>query len=397
MPTPSALQALLGCLEQELHGLEERHLLRTLTTVEATRGPHLAVGGSSLVSWCTNDYLGLSSHPRVIEAACEAARTWGVGARASRLLAGSTVVHAALEARLASFFRAQDAIVFPSGYLANLGALSVLLGPSDVVVADRLCHASLIDACRSSGAVFRVFPHQDVDQLAVVLARYPAARRRLVVTEGIFSMEGDAAPLRELVAVAERAQAVVYVDDAHGAFTVGPTGRGSPEQAGVPPESLIYMATLGKALGCQGGFVTGPPALVSLLRNRARTFIYTTALAVPVAAAAAAALSIVEQDATARDRLASNVREVRARLAAASIPVPPGRPSHIVPIRLGSSERACRIAHALLGRGIFVPAIRPPTVPRGTARLRISVSALHQPEEMARLAAALQACLRDGA
>ncbi|MBI2885261.1 MAG: 8-amino-7-oxononanoate synthase [Candidatus Omnitrophica bacterium] len=394
MTPPSALPELLALLEQEVRQLQSRRLLRTLTTVEACDGPHLTIGGRALVAWCTNDYLGLSCHPRVIEAACDAARCWGVGARASRLLAGSTAVHAALERHLASFFRAQDAIVFPTGYLANVGALSALAGPADVVVADRLCHASLIDACRASGAVLRVFRHQDAGHLASVLARYPSARRRFIVTEGIFSMEGDAAPLRELVEAAERHQAVVYLDDAHGAFAVGPTGRGSPEHAGVPHDRVIYMGTLGKALGCQGGFVVGPTPLVSVLRTRARTFIYTTALAVPVAAAADAALSVVEQDPSARERLTRNVLDVRARLAAAALPVLP-QGSHIVPVRLGSTERACRVAQALVERGLYAPAIRPPTVPQGTARLRISISALHAPGDVARLADVLQACLRE--
>lgn len=236
-----------------------------------------------MVTWCSNDYLGLSLHPRVIRAACEAAQRWGVGARASRLLAGSTALHAKLEAQLAACFGAEAAIVFPSGYLANLGTISALLGPEDVVLVDRLAHASLIDACRASRARLRVFRHHDVEQVASLLSRSTTARRRMVVTEGVFSMDGDRAPLAQLADVVNAHDALLYLDDAHGAFVLGATGRGSPEAAGVAHGSMIYMGTLGKALGSQGGFVVGSKALVDFLRNRARHFIYATALATPVA------------------------------------------------------------------------------------------------------------------
>jgi glycine C-acetyltransferase/8-amino-7-oxononanoate synthase len=317
-------------------------------------------------------------------------------------VAGSLTLHAQLEERLASFFHTEAAVLFSSGYLANLGALSALLRRGDLVLADRLAHASLIDACRTSGATFRIFHHNDASHVARLLERYPSGRRRFVVTEGVFSMEGDRAPLRQLLDVAQTYGAFLYVDDAHGAFVTGSSGRGSPEAAGVPHARLIYMGTLGKALGCQGGFVAGPQPLIGSLHNRARQFIYSTALAVPVAAAALEALRLVEADGRPRARLARHVERLHARLSAMQTISALGqlrdRPaSHIVPIVVGSSKHACQVSSRLMDRGIFAPAIRPPTVPEGTARLRISLTALHTSAQLNQLADALQdALLVDG-
>lgn len=367
--------------------LQDRDLLRRLTTVEAVRGAEVRVDGRWLVSWCANDYLGLSLHPAVVRAAAEAAARWGVGSRASRLLAGSTAVHEQLEDELAEFFGVEAALVFASGYLANLGTLSALLGSGDVVLVDRLAHASLIDACRASRATLRVFPHNDVAALSRLLARLPrraiAGRRgrRLVVTEGVFSMDGDRAPLAALLDAVQRHEASLYVDDAHGACVLGETGRGSPEEAGVPHDALLYMGTLGKALGAQGGFVAGPKPLIELLQNRARTFIYATALAVPVAAAALEALRIVREDPLPRAMLRRNIEHLHARLGVSR--------SHIIPVVVGTARRAVELSAELLARGILAPAIRPPTVPEGTARIRLSVSALHTEQQLDQLADAL--------
>ena len=381
----SSLQPLWQELREELSGLHDRDLFRSLTTVEEIRGPEVRVGGRWLVCWCSNDYLGFSTHPAIVRAAAEAAAHWGVGARASRLLAGSTAVHERLEDRLADFFGAEHAIVFASGYLANLGTLSTLLGPEDVVLVDRLAHASLIDACRASRATFRVFRHNDAEHVASLLARYPGARRRLVVTEGVFSMDGDRAPLAALLDTVQQHEAFLYVDDAHGAFVLGETGRGSPEAAGVPHDALLYMGTLGKALGAQGGFVVGPAPLIELLQNRARTFLYATALAVPVAAAALEALRIVREDPSPRAKLRRNVERLGARLGAAG--------SHIMPLIVGSARRARELSSELLARGILAPAVRPPTVPEGTARIRLSVSALHTEQQIDQLTDALATLL----
>jgi len=378
-----ALQRLLADVEEDLAGLRDRGLLRTLTTIEEIRGAEVRLAGRWLVSWCTNDYLGLSQHPQVIQAACEAAQRWGVGARASRLLAGSTTLHAQLEARLASFFGAESALVFPSGYLANLGTLGVLLGPEDLVLVDRLAHASLIDAARASRARLRVFRHNDVEQLAGLLESRPrSGRRRVVVTEGLFSMDGDRAPLAQLADVVSEHEALLYLDDAHGAFVLGASGRGSPQQAGVPHAAMIYMGTLGKALGAQGGFVVGPQSLIRFLHNHARPFIYATALATPTVAAALEALRLIDEDPSPRAHLAQRVQQLHAGLKACA---PLAVPSHIVPIIVGSARGACELSTFLRQRDIWAPAIRPPTVPEGSARLRLSVSALHTEGQLERL------------
>jgi len=399
----SARERLLRELAEELASLETDDLRRHLTTIDGVGGPRVRIAGRELITWCSNDYLGLATHPALVEAAAAAAADWGIGARASRLLAGSTRWHARLEEALAAWFGTDEAIVYPSGYLANLGTLGAILSPRDAVFLDRLAHASLFDAVRATRARLRVFRHNDLSHVASLLSRAGAARRRLIVTEGIFSMEGDACPLAELVELAEAHGALVYLDDAHGAFVAGPTGRGIPEAAGVPHERFLYMATLGKGLGAQGGFVVGPRTLVEFLRNRARTFLYTTALAVPVAAAAAAALRLLDEEPVRRERLRVRTRQLSERLAGEGLSTPPPIQemgsvvpvaSHIVPVVLGPAQRAVDVARRLWDRGCWVGAIRPPTVPEGTARLRLSVTALHSEADIDTLAEVLDEALK---
>lgn len=409
----ASLHPLYADLQNDLDGLRDRQLLRALAIVEDIRGAEVRIHGRWLVTWCSNDYLGLSLHPRVIRAAADAARRWGVGARASRLLAGTTALHAQLESELAAFFGTESALVFASGYLANLGTLTTLLQPEDTVYLDRLCHASLVDACRASRARLRVFAHQDAEHLSTLLKRpRPAPShtrgrgRCLVVTEGVFSMDGDRAPLNPLLDVARDHDAILYVDDAHGAFVLGPTGRGSPEAAGLTHQDFLYMGTLGKALGAQGGFVVGPRTLIDALVNRARPFIYATALAVPVAAAALEALAVIQEEPALRTRLSQRVERLHERLN--TLPFRghnvgnssrtqygvPGKKSHIVPILVGSAQAACALSAALREQGIWAPAIRPPTVPANTARLRLSVTALHTDAHVDQLVQTLQQELR---
>lgn len=388
-PPPLAADRWLGEFQAELHHLDAEHLRRRLVTMESLDGPVARVQGRDVVCWCSNDYLGLAAHPRLAEAAADAARHWGVGARASRLLAGTTRWHTQLEQQLAAWFGADDAIVFASGYLANLGALGALLSPEDLVVADRLVHASLLDAARHSGATVRVFRHNDPTHAAEILGRARAgARRRLLVTEGVFSMDGDRAPLGALLEAAEAHDAMVYLDDAHGAFVAGAAGRGSPEAAGIAHERFIYMGTLGKALGAQGGFIVGAQVLMDYLRNRARTFIYATALAIPVAAAACEALRVMEDEPQRRSALQAKALRLCQRLPR---PWTPASASHIVPIVVGDAKRALALADRLWEQGIWTPAIRPPTVPRGTARLRVSLTAAHTDAQVDDLARALHA------
>ena len=392
MPSSSSLlsahQRLLDELGRELASLRDEGLFRELTELEAVDGSRVRIGERQLLSWCSNDYLGLAAHPRLAEAAARAATEWGIGARASRLLAGTSRWHTRLEEALAAWFGAEAAVVFSSGYLANQGVLGSLLSPRDTVVLDRLAHASLFDAARATRAAVRVFRHNDVAHAAELLARASAARRRILVTEGLFSMDGDTAPLAELLDAAERHDALLYLDDAHGAFVSGPTGRGSPEAAEVPHERFLYMGALGKALGCQGGFFTGPATLIDLLRNRARPFIYSTAPAIPVAAAAVRALEVLAEEPWRRDVLRERVGRLHSRLTGL-----PGleatSASHIMPVILGETARAVAVARRLWERGCWVPAIRPPTVPEGAARLRLSVTALHREADIDALAAAL--------
>jgi 8-amino-7-oxononanoate synthase len=389
----------LDSFKEELATIDSKNLLRKITTIESIDGSRVKIHGKWFVCWCNNDYLGLSQHPKVISDAFAAAKKWGIGARASRLLGGSSEVHLALERDLASFFGFEDCVVFASGYLANLGAISSIVGEGDLVLADRLAHASLIDACRMSGSTFRVFAHNDIPQLKALLNRYTSFRRRLIVTEGVFSMDGDKSPVGELLRIAKLHQAYLYLDDAHGAFVNGPSGRGSIDSlASVKNAPLIYMATLGKALGSQGAFVAGPKALIEFLRNRARTFIYSTALAITSAAAASSALRLLRQDKSIRKNLHKNVTLLHSQLQGIKYPKQAAlrdfKPSHIMPIIIGSSEDAVSVASGLWKRQIFSPAIRPPTVPKGSARLRISVSSLHTTSQIEALAQALKNLLK---
>ncbi len=381
---------LFGELAEILSSAQRSGLRRRLVTVDAIAGPVARIQGRELICWCSNDYLGLSAHPRLIEAAAKAARDWGIGARASRLLAGTTGWHARLEDALAAWFGAEAALVYASGYLANMGTLGALLAPGDLVMVDRLAHASLLDAVRATRATVRVFRHNDAAHASDVLARASTSRRRMIVTEGVFSMDGDRAPLAALSEVAQAHDALIYLDDAHGAFVAGTTGRGSPEAAGIAHDRFLYMGTLGKALGVQGGFVVGPRTLIEFLHNRARPFIYATALAIPVAAAAHEALRVVEEEPQHRRALQARISRLHAQLPRG---LSPAQPSHIMPVILGEASTAVTLAQRLWEHGIWSPAIRPPTVPRNTSRLRLSITALHTDEQVDALGAALRECL----
>ena len=352
--------------------------------IRPTVGPvdtWVTVDGRRALLLCSNNYLGLASHPALVEAAARAAREHGVGAGASRLVSGSLPIHHELEERLARFKRTAAALLFPSGYHANIGAVTALAGKGDAVFSDALNHASIIDGCRLSGAAVHVYPHADVAALER-LVRGSTARRRLIVTDSLFSMDGDQAPLREICSVAAAHDAMVMVDEAHATGVFGPSGAGIVEALGLHEQVTVQMGTLGKALGCAGAFVAGSRALVELLVNRARSFIYTTALPPPVVAAAAAALDIVEHEPERRQRLLRQAADLRARLQAQGLAVPDGE-SPILPVIVGGSPEALDWSRALLRRGVFVQAIRPPTVPPGTARLRVTVMATHTPSDLA--------------
>jgi len=372
----------------DLRPLEAAARRRHLRTSAEAQGPVITIEGRRLVNFSSNDYLGLASDPRVIEAAVRATRQWGWGTGASPLVSGHQQPHRDLCRRLAEFKQTDAAVLFSTGYMANVGTICALVGRGDTVVADRLCHASIIDGCRLSGARFRVYPHNDMARLRRVLDRESGARRRLIVTDSVFSMDGDLAPLDALADLADRSRAVLMVDEAHATGVFGPQGRGVAELLGVEHRIPVRMGTLSKALGSLGGFVCGSQALADTLVNRARSFIYSTSPPASVWAGALAALDIVRDEPERRTRLLDSARDLRDRLAGLGFDCS-GSAGPIIPILIGDDRAAVDHERRLLDAGLFVPCIRPPTVPPGTARLRISLSASHTPAHLAHLTAVL--------
>jgi 8-amino-7-oxononanoate synthase len=390
------MSGLAGELAAALDVARAEHRYRNRRTVEARRlaTTRVTVDGRECLAFCSNDYLGLAQHPAIVDAVVEGARRWGVSSGASHLVSGHTSAHRDLEDRLAEFVGRPRALLFSTGYMANLAVGAALLGRSDRVFEDRLNHASLLDAGLTSGARFARFPHGDVHALQRRLA-VPARGRTLVVTDGVFSMDGDVAPLRELAAVCRRADAVLVVDDAHGFGVNGPAGRGSVADAELSGDDVpVLMATLGKAIGTFGAFVAGGEELVETLIQRGRTYIYTTALPPALAAATIAALTIVRDEDWRRERLRAHV--ARFRVAARELGYSlTDSSSPIQPVLLGDEQTALALSSALQAAGIWVPAIRPPTVPRGGSRLRVTFSAAHEPADVDRLIDALASIARE--
>jgi glycine C-acetyltransferase/8-amino-7-oxononanoate synthase len=373
-----------------LDALAGRSLLRRLRTIDSAPGAEVELDGRRILLFSSNNYLDLAAHPRVTEAAVNAIRRYGVGAGASRLMSGSLRPHRELEERLAAFKRVEAALVFTTGYQANLGLIPALAEDRDIIYADRLCHASLIDACRLCKASLRVYRHRDHAHLARLLTRGHARRSALVVTDGVFSMDGDLAPLPELFKATRQAEATLVVDDAHGTGVMGPEGRGTVEHFGLEGAPIVQMGTLSKALGGLGGFVAGARDLIEYLVNRARPFVYTTALPPAMAAAAIAALEVLEAEPerrmrlwSLRDRLHDGIRQLGFDTLDSRSP--------IIPLLVGDADAALSLSEALLTRGVYAPSIRPPTVPAGTSRIRLSVTAGHTPEQIDHVLEALRA------
>jgi 8-amino-7-oxononanoate synthase len=375
-----------------LQQLADQSLRRSLFPLESATGPIVNHAGRAVILLSSNDYLGLSTHPQVIQAAIEATERYGTGSGASRLVSGTLPPHTALENALAKFKGAEASLVFGAGYLANIGVIPNLIGRGDLIFADRLCHASLIDGCRLSQAEFRVFRHGDCAHLEALLRRRASNRRTLIITEGLFSMDGDVAPLAELVVLAERYDAMVYVDDAHGTGIMGATGRGTIERFGLERRIPFHMGTLSKALGSYGAYVVGPNEFVQYLLNKARSFIFTTALPPAIAAAALAAITIVEREPDRRDRLWANRQYLFDGLKNQGFRLTP-TVSPILPVLVGDPAQASAFADRLLAHGVYAPAIRPPTVPDGTSRIRFTVTAGHTTDQ---LDEALQAVMLAG-
>lgn len=393
-PDTAAPSSLDGALSQELAALERAGLRRRLRALHGRTGARIADHDHGLLDFASNDYLGLASDPRLADAATRALRTAGTGSAAARLIAGNHELHEELERALARFAGAEAALLFPSGYMANVGAIPALVGHRDAIYSDVLNHASLIDGCRLSRAEVHVLPHAGLAELERALERQRGRyRRRLIVVEGIYSMNGDLYPLDALVPLARRHDAWIYLDDAHALGVLGPSGRGSGEHWGVADGIDIVMGTLGKACGVAGAFVVGSRSLIDFLTNRARAFVYTTGSPPAIAAAALAALEIVAQEPERRAQLRANARRLRAGLAARGWPAEGLEDGHIVPVVIGAGETTMNAGAALEAAGFLVGAIRPPTVPDGTARLRITVSAAHEPQAIDALLDVLGATL----
>lgn len=376
-------------LSQQLAALEDQGLLRNLRVVEETHGNKITIVGRELINFSSNDYLGLASHPAIAEAMREGARRWGTGSTASRLICGNTAEHAALEEELAAAKGTDSTLVFSTGVAAATGTIPALVGKEDVIIMDKLAHACLIDGARASGAILRVFPHNDLEKMESHLRwareKHPNSSV-MIITESVFSMDGDLAPLREIVALKERYGAILFLDEAHAVGVRGKGAQGLAGELGLGDHIEIQMGTLGKALGLSGGYIAGSRVLIDFLINRARSFIFSTAPSPAMAAACRASLRIVqspEGDALRAD-LQQNLRLIASEMKFVE------SPSAILPLILSSEVRALEESSRLQHEGFFVPAIRYPTVPRNTARLRITFSAAHKPEQIQMLADALK-------
>lgn len=374
----------------ELNARHEAGLNRTRRLVRGPQQPSLIADDTSLLAFCSNDYLGLASHPEVCAALTAAVSDAGVGGAASHLICGHHDYHHQLEQRLADLTGRSAALFFSTGYMANLGVISALVGRGDTVFSDRLNHASIIDGCLLSRARIQRYPHNDMDHLADRLAA--TSGHKLVVTDGVFSMDGDMAPLRELAALCREHDALLLVDDAHGLGVLGERGAGSLEHLGLSEQEVpLLIGTLGKAVGTSGAFVAGSQLLIDYLVQKARTYIYTTAMPPAVAKATCAALDLVEQGLARRRHLVHLIRRFREETQALGYQLMPSA-TPIQPIMVGDNWTALELSRQLEDRGLLVTAIRPPTVPEGQARLRVTLSAAHTDADLDRLLTALADC-----
>jgi 8-amino-7-oxononanoate synthase len=399
------VSSLANELNQRLAALRDQGLYRQLRRVDSAPGARLDIDGQSLLNFSSNDYLGLANHPALKSAAIRGLEKFGAGAGASRLICGSLTPFHELEDALAAFKKAESALTFSTGYATAIGAITALLDKEDIIILDKLVHASIVDAARLSGAKLRVFAHNDLNDLEDILKwakgtlppspfSLQPSRQVLVVTEGIFSMDGDAAPLREIVKLKEQYGAWLMVDEAHATGILGQNGRGLADELGIASQIEIQMGTLGKALGASGGFICGSRALVDFLVNRARSFIFSTAPVPAAAAAACAAIDLMQthEGESRRKTLWQHVEAVHT----ARRPQPGTRRGAILPVIIGGEAEAVAAAAQLRERGIFVPAIRYPTVARGKARLRVTLTAAHTKKDVEQLIAGLNSAMVTG-
>ncbi len=382
-------------VEDRLAELEELGLYRRMRMVSGPQGPRVVLDGKPVLLLCSDNYLGLADHPRVREAAADAAMRWGVGAGSTRLVSGNMTLHRRLEERLADFTGTEAAVLFGSGYLAAAGAIPALAGKGELVFCDELNHASSVDGCRLSGAEPFVYDHADLDHLEWGL-RNADGRAALIVTDGVFAMDGDVAPLQGIVDLARRHDVRVLVDEAHGTGAIGPCGRGAVAEAGLEREVDVVIGTLATALGSYGGYVCCERSLARYLVNSARSLMFSSALPPTVVASAMAALELLREQPRRVEKLQANADVLRSALAREGFEVA-GSSTQIVPLVIGDAELAMRITEAALEQGVFAQAIRPPMVPAGTSRLRLSVMASHTKAELRDAAHVLsRAALRTG-
>ena len=368
-------------ISDELSKIKESGLYRELKVVGNAQDTRIDIEGKTYLSFCSNNYLGLANHPSVVNAVKKAVDEYGWGACASRLVSGNMTLHEALEKEISRFKRKDAAIVFPTGYMANLGVISSLVSGGDLVISDKLNHASIIDGCRLSGADFRVYAHCNMEKLETILKKTSKYNRKLIVTDSVFSMDGDLAPLPDIVRIAKEYNAMVMVDEAHGTGVFGENGRGVVEHFNLDKEVDVVMGTLSKAIGSLGGYVCGDDDLISYLRNKARPFMYTTALPPAVCAASIASINLIQEDPSLREVLWNNVCCIKERLGSLGIDMISSQ-SQIIPLLIGDTQKAVDISKLLYERGVLIPAIRPPTVPANSSRLRMTVMSSHTQDDL---------------
>ncbi len=379
-------------LQADLDARKSQGLLRQRHTLDSPQTPQIVVDGKRYLSFCSNDYLGLANHPQLIDAMQHGVQQWGAGAGAAHLVSGHTRPHHELEQALAGFVGKPAALLFSTGYMANLGVVQALVGKGDTVFADKLNHASLNDAMLLSRAEVRRYRHNDMAQLAQLLAKTNSGRK-LVITDAVFSMDGDIAPLTELLALCEQHDAWLLVDDAHGFGVLGEQGKGTPAHFGIASERIIHMATLGKAAGIFGAFVAAEQVVIDTLVNHARSYVYTTATPPSLSVALLASLKLIEQGGELRTHLQQLIAQLRAGLGDLLWQLMPSETA-IQPVLIGDNQLALVLSEGLRERGIWVAAIRPPTVPNGTARLRITLSAAHSAADVDQLVGTLHELAR---
>jgi glycine C-acetyltransferase len=376
-------------LEQELSALKEQGLFNTIRVIDSPMDAHIVIDGQRVLNFCANNYLGLANHPRLREAAKRAIDEYGIGPGAVRTIAGTTTLHVELERRLAEFKRAEAVITLQSGFTANLATIPALMGKEDVIFSDQLNHASIIDACRLSRATIVAYAHNDTDDLRRKIAETTEYRRRLIVSDGVFSMDGDIAPLPALVEIAQEHNILLMVDDAHGEGVLGTNGRGIVDHFGLHGKVDIEVGTMSKAFGVVGGIVAGKQVIIDWLRQRGRPFLFSSAMTAPDVAACIEAVDMLQNSDELVQRLWSNAEFLRRELSAMGYDTGHSQ-TPIVPVMLGEAPLAQQFSRALLENGVFAMAIGFPTVPRGAARIRVMNSAAHSQDDLEQALAAFE-------